>query len=65
MIVHYIKRLFSLLRPSNNTSNKTPNNSLSFHVGTHVGRMLGACGDACGAHESGGGRDEKEKSKSE
>lgn len=61
MIVHYIKRLFSLLRPSNNTSNKTPNNSLSFHVGTHVGRML----DACGAHESGGGRDEKEKSKSE
>ena len=65
MIVHYIKRLFSLLRPSNNTSNKTPNNSLSFHVGTHVGRMLAACGDGSGAHESGGGRDEKEKSKSE
>lgn len=61
MIVHYIKRFLALLRPSN----KTPNNSLSFHVGTHVGRMLGACGDACGAHESGGGRDEKEKGKIE
>ena len=61
MILPFIKRLLALLRPSNNTST----NSLSFHVGTHVGRMWAACGDGSGAHESGGGRDEKEKCKSE
>lgn len=61
MILPFIKRLLALLRPSN----KTSNNSLSFHVGTHVGLMLGACGDGSGAHESGGGKDEKEKSESE
>lgn len=61
MIVHYIKRFFALLRHFNNRTT----NSLSFHVGTHVGRMLGACGDGSGAHESGGGKDEKKKSKSE
>lgn len=61
MILHFIKRFFSFLR----RSNKSPTNSLSFHVGTHVGRMLGACGDGSGAHESDGGRNEKEKSEIE
>lgn len=44
---------------------KQHRNNLSFHVGTHVGRMLGACGDGSGAHESGGGKDEKKKSENE
>lgn len=61
MIFHYIKRFLARLR----RSNKSTTNSLSFHVGTHVGRMLGACGDGSGAHESGGGKEEKEKGESE